>query len=1021
MNIAFDALAIHVAHDRGMGRYCITLINTMVMQHPEDDFFYFNAYDEEHVGKYIPEQGNLHEIIYYGGVDNCISGTNEHEELFKGILRSFIERNGIDVFVVTCPFAGSLHYKRAWFGEIGTFVIFYDLIPYIFKENYLPSREMLVNYNSDLKFVGECDHVFSISESSREDLVRFADIPKERISVIYGTADDKFRKITDCHPEKLQKKYGIKKDKYILCVPADDERKNIAGLIKGFALLPDDMKNAFQLVIACKICKESVDHYMGIASSCNIESRVIFTNFISDVELIELYNGAEIIAFVSKYEGLGLPVLEGYQCGKICVTSNNSSLKEVAGNAAIMVDPYSNKSVADGMQKALTLSVKEKNDRLMEAERLRKEKFNKYAMADAAYNSIKQFAERKGGCKHDGVNKLAVFTPLPPVQSEISDFSVDIISGLAKNIKEIDVIVDGYETDCVLPSNVKIISLVAFKNKMKCNYYDEILYEFGNSEYHEYMIEMIRDYPGIVELHDINLQDLVLCLSGKSEDCLGTYRDFLKYDLTDTEIDNKLKRSGMDYDPDLVLNGFVSRYAKKLIVHSEWGKKEILERHIKDVSVIPHYVQSVSSCSPKGGLREKYGFSRGDLIIAAFGMVHETKRVIPIIHALSKLNEHDYDFKMIFVGKTLSLDFEREIKRLLVKFNLWDKVIITGYAELSVFIDYMKMCDIAVNLRYPYHGENSGALSRLMGMGKPVIINAIGSFDEVPDNACVKLPPPRNVCTVDEEAELIFGAVKALIESKDSRDEFGANALRYAEKNQIQALIPKYMEVLNKKISEEAIAKYIGVIRKGLDNYDEQLNKFAAFLEDGFGYTLDKENAWRMAGKTCNEVVDIRGFRNLENERFADELYRTFLGRNPSEDEKRIVLKSLRETSGNKSEASHREDIIRNMASSEEVRNKEILSLGYENITVSQLVRADGDYFIRLAYCWILGRDADESGLTTYRLKLKEGELTKKDFIYILRFSEEGKTAAVSVIDMPRFGNTRIKRVIKKCVRKVMS
>ena len=127
---------------------------------------------------------------------------------------------------------------------------------------------------------------------------------------------------------------------------------------------------------------------------------------------------------------------------------------------------------------------------------------------------------------------------------------------------------------------------------------------------------------------------------------------------------------------------------------------------------------------------------------------------------------------------------------------LQEQVKLTGYVSLDDFEKYMEMSDICLNLRYPYMGENSGTAARLLGMGKCIIVNDVGSFSDLPNGACLKLPSVEQM-TEKEEVDRILEAVK-LAMNPEIRVKIGQNAYQYAKKElNIQRIVELYRDVID--------------------------------------------------------------------------------------------------------------------------------------------------------------------------------------------------------------------------------
>jgi glycosyltransferase involved in cell wall biosynthesis len=196
--------------------------------------------------------------------------------------------------------------------------------------------------------VARADRVLADSKATRDDLVAHFGAPPEKVQVLYSGVDSRFR--PESGPgerERLKTRYDIGDRPYVLSVGTLQPRKNYVRLIKAFASLP---RADWQLLIAGgrgwlyeDIFAEAEKH----------GDRVRVLGFVDDADLPALFRNAALFAFPSLYEGFGLPVLEAMACGVPVVCSNASSLPEVAGDAALMVDPLDLDGLAGAMARVL--------------------------------------------------------------------------------------------------------------------------------------------------------------------------------------------------------------------------------------------------------------------------------------------------------------------------------------------------------------------------------------------------------------------------------------------------------------------------------------------------------------------------------------------------------------------------------------------------------------------------------------------------------------------------------------------
>ncbi len=188
--------------------------------------------------------------------------------------------------------------------------------------------------------------ILTDSEYSRRDIIQTYDLPEDRVVVTPLGVSSNFRPIREGERiEAVKRKYGITRD-YLLSVGSLQPRKNLVRLISAYVELrsrEDDF--APQLVIVGKRAWLYQDIFRAARASGYL-SDILFTDFVPDDDLAVLYSGATVFIYPSVFEGFGLPVLEAMACGTPVITSNSSSLPEVAGDAAILVDPYDELALA---------------------------------------------------------------------------------------------------------------------------------------------------------------------------------------------------------------------------------------------------------------------------------------------------------------------------------------------------------------------------------------------------------------------------------------------------------------------------------------------------------------------------------------------------------------------------------------------------------------------------------------------------------------------------------------------------
>jgi glycosyltransferase involved in cell wall biosynthesis len=208
--------------------------------------------------------------------------------------------------------------------------------------------------------------VLADSDATRKDLLRYYGISEERIVVVYPGRDETLVPVED--PQTLRAvraRYGLS-EPYFLYVGTLHPRKNLVRLVNAFATLlradrtgsgPADGRvdsaSGPQLVLAGQK-GWLYEEIFARVRKLNLEDSVILTGYVPDADLPALFGGALAFVFPSLYEGFGLPVLEAMACGTPVICSNVSSLPEVGGDAALLVDPLDTKALAEAMHQVST-------------------------------------------------------------------------------------------------------------------------------------------------------------------------------------------------------------------------------------------------------------------------------------------------------------------------------------------------------------------------------------------------------------------------------------------------------------------------------------------------------------------------------------------------------------------------------------------------------------------------------------------------------------------------------------------
>lgn len=246
----------------------------------------------------------------------------------------------------------SLNSELPLYGNMKSVVTFHDLkyvkYPY-FLSKFSTIKSKYLKYTMT-KGAEKANKIIAVSRSTKNDIIRLLGIGKDKITVIYEASNlGIYSRISDdILNSDILKKYSIKKP-YFLYVGEKRPHKNLQGLIEAFAIFKEkyDSRNS-SLVLTGK--KYSTYHeYITTAENLGIRKSLIFTGFIPEKYLKTIYSEAEILLLISFYEGFGIPILEAMECGIPVITSNISSMPEVAGEAALLVDPNNIQEIVEKM------------------------------------------------------------------------------------------------------------------------------------------------------------------------------------------------------------------------------------------------------------------------------------------------------------------------------------------------------------------------------------------------------------------------------------------------------------------------------------------------------------------------------------------------------------------------------------------------------------------------------------------------------------------------------------------------
>jgi len=364
MRIGIDARTIlnpEKGEAAGIGHYTYQLIRHLLEIDKENDYFLFfdKTVQQKRLKKF--EQENVRFRFF-----PFISYNRFLPSTYRNFLTTaFISRENLDIFHSPIPSLPQ-GYKAP------TVITVHDLTIYKFPELYTNKEIMLLKLVIP-KAIEMAGGIIAVSQSTKKDLGEIFGISTKKIEVIYHGIDSRFfRKCNTEEVDKVKKKYGITKD-YLLFLGTLEPRKNILRIVEAYERLRDRLVELPQLSLKDPLKKESlknysVDYQLVLAGQPgthfkSIQERIkkskykddiILPGYIDADDLDQLFEGAKIFVFPTLYEGFGIPVIEAMANGIPVVTSNVSSLPEIAEGKAILVNPFNVAEISQAIFDLLT-------------------------------------------------------------------------------------------------------------------------------------------------------------------------------------------------------------------------------------------------------------------------------------------------------------------------------------------------------------------------------------------------------------------------------------------------------------------------------------------------------------------------------------------------------------------------------------------------------------------------------------------------------------------------------------------
>lgn len=353
---------------RGIGRYTMSFVQAVVRNRGEHEIILAlsnlfpntieairTAFDG------VLPQENIRVWHAPGPVREEDPGNETRREVAELFREAFLASLQPDVIHISSLFEGYVDDAVTSIGRLDkatpVSVTLFDLIPLLNPDHYLkPNPRYEVYYKRKIDDLKQAATLLAISEFSRQEGIAALSVSKAQIVNTSGAIESHFQPLAlgADTANLLRAKFGITRP-FVLYTGGSDERKNLPRLVNAYAVLPTSLHESHQLVFAGKMPESDIARFQLEARRAGLQSdELIFTGYVSDEELVQIYNLCQLCVFPSWHEGFGLPALEAMACGAPVIGANTSSLPEVIGLDEALFDPLDVASITGKMQQALT-------------------------------------------------------------------------------------------------------------------------------------------------------------------------------------------------------------------------------------------------------------------------------------------------------------------------------------------------------------------------------------------------------------------------------------------------------------------------------------------------------------------------------------------------------------------------------------------------------------------------------------------------------------------------------------------
>jgi glycosyltransferase involved in cell wall biosynthesis len=334
MNIAVNTRFLLSNTLEGYGYYLKEMLSRLVADHPEHQFIFI--FDRPYSTEFV-QSPNITPVIAGPPARHPLLWKWWYDVRIPSLLRKY----KADVFL-SCDGFCSLS------TSVPQCLVIHDLA-FLHHPSFIYRSHLLFYKRYTPKFLKKASAVVTVSQFSKNDIVSHYKTDPSGIDVIYNAARSSMRPLTWQEKQSVTHQFTAGKN-YFIYAGSIHPRKNLVNLLKAFSIFKKRQKSDWKLVIAGRAAWQS-KKFMDSISSYKYRDDLVLTGYIEDQQLSQLIGAAYAMVYPSLFEGFGMPVTEAMQAGVPVITSENSAMQEIAGDAALYTDPSSHEDIADKMMR----------------------------------------------------------------------------------------------------------------------------------------------------------------------------------------------------------------------------------------------------------------------------------------------------------------------------------------------------------------------------------------------------------------------------------------------------------------------------------------------------------------------------------------------------------------------------------------------------------------------------------------------------------------------------------------------